>query len=160
MEKTEKFDRTKEFETEIAPIILELNSRCRKYGIPLFVNCLPYDDEKTTNSRTTVYFGEEGQMRYRNCTAQLGVMAQVAELPFQLQMMLIMLIEKFKRDFKDQLEESIHQVNPGEKTPHARHGEPVSDTSDSMEEQMLNEVLKQLGVSGEPGKEDGKSEDK
>ena len=160
MEKIEKFDRTKEFETEIAPIILELNARCRKYGIPLFVNCLPYDDEKTTNSRTTVYFGEEGQMRYRNCTAQLGVMAQVAELPFQLQMMLIMLIEKFKRDFKDQLEGSIHQINPSEKTPHARHGEPVNGDPDSREEQMLNEVLKQLGIGDGPKEETGKSEDK
>lgn len=56
----EKFDKIKEFEEKVQPMLFEVRERCKELGVPMLINCLPYDDNKTTNSRTLAYFGEEG----------------------------------------------------------------------------------------------------
>lgn len=95
-------------------------------------------------------------MKDRNCTMQIAVMTEVAGLPYQLQMMLFMLLQKFKTDFKDQLEGCKSPRMPMEddhapRKPcehHAKHGEASdADILSPNEEEMLNAVLKNLGAA-------------
>ena len=158
----EKFDKITEFEAEIEPLILELRERCKKHGIPMLINCLPYDDENTTNSRTSAYFGEEGGMKDRQAVMQIGLMSEVAGLPYQMQMLLIMMVRKFKDDFKDQLKDAITPAKPGERPApkaerHPKHGEEPDNPMSDQEEAMIAEVLRQLGVEG---KSEGDGENK